>query len=429
MSAGLKQVDKIQIYTGSGDRASGTTSSFALQASTQLYHTNTTLYKVFLQQIVMKNDFQPINNNNNLFYIGITITRALNSSNNQFYIRGSTGSIFTLVTLPTGTYNQQQIVNYLNANYAGGITHFDWALGTGTLAGRLLCAYGTTGEATAQTGGNGVQFAFTAGNGSIADLLGFPGGAGQTTAFVRSGAQAMLLAPGPLSFTVRLPIGQPTIAQILTSINSQLVAQSSSIVMSQDTTGGTGFINFNTSVDLDFRSPQSSGVANLFGYTPGQFYLSQFSGDTLLVSPVIDMVNVVSTIPASHYVIENGQLSLSNITVGMPVINPYGSLIVYSDPQGANASYERNQDRLVNMQFNVTDQNGNAVLPGQDWYMIITIEIYEEQGNQEVALLSEANALLKQQLDLARIGITGQSLAGTPSTHFVNNRLAERPIF
>lgn len=426
--SGLKQVDRLQIYTGSADRTSGDPSNFNIQAAAQLYHSTSAVYKVYLQQVIMRNDFVTVVPGANNLYVGQVNTRRVTPSTESvqdavFQIRATSvgGAYFTVTFDTAAAQNPQQILDQLNAKATGGSPHFWWAFDG---SGRLQSWYGLTNDPAS---GSTVDFKFRNPGGDTptyaGDLLGYGSptvSSYGTSVTSRLSPYPLFGGPGPLTYSLStaltIPTGQPTAQDVVNSLNAQITPGSGSppfkFVLDGSTTGG-GRIKFldNTGapypLDLDFRDASTASTAKLFGYSTAFIYNSAATPAVLSASSGPAVVNITSSIPTSHYVIQNGQLSVSPITCSMPVVVPPGYNIVYSDPDGANATFEKNQDRLVNLNFSVRDQLGNKLTPSTDWTMVITIEILEDIGNESTALLVEANALTKQQLELMRTQLIG----------------------
>lgn len=110
--SGLKEVDRLQIYTGPADRASGDLSNFSLQAAAQLYHSISAMYKVYQQQVVMRNDFNVFPSGKSYLIVGQNNTRRVTVGNEtgpgqaipnaMFQVRASGTIPYAPITLDTG---------------------------------------------------------------------------------------------------------------------------------------------------------------------------------------------------------------------------------------------------------------------------------------------------------------------------------------
>lgn len=116
-----------------------------------------------------------------------------------------------------------------------------------------------------------------------------------------------------------------------------------------DGSGKINYVDYATSLtpfalDLDFRDPATALAARYLGYAAG-FQANSTSSSAVSLISAPPVVNITSSIPTSHYIIQNGQLSNAPLTCSMPVVVPYGYNIVYNDLAGANATFEKNKDR------------------------------------------------------------------------------------
>ena len=429
----LKPVDRIQIYTGSRDRVSGTTGNFTIQASNQLFHSPHATYKVYLQQVVMLNAFESnIGMAGSTFGIERSLERLVNTSNNTVTIVPSgTGYTPLTITLPNGTYNASQLVTALNAvsNPSGGAPfpssttiRFTSTIGT---QGPVLNAQVYNGAVATSIG---VDFTFPR-NGAGA-IMGFgTKSSGQTFGHYNTSPSPILVAQGPLAYYYTLPTGNPTATAIVASLNSQSATYSNNFAFSID--AATGNLDLaltgvpGQTFDLDLT--QSKQLQDSFGFTTG-FVTGVTQTPCKLLDQAVTTLNIHSSLPTSHYAVAGGQLSLSNMTASVPVLVGSGQPIVYTDLEGANATYEKNQDRLVNLSFRLADEFGEALLPADDWYCIITVEVYEDVGNQETALLAEQVELLKEQLRLQRVALSGMDYSQQAAMHDRKRIMTERPM-
>ena len=432
----LKPVDRVQIYTGSRDRVSGTTGNFTVQASNQLFHSPHAMYKVYLQQVVMRNAFQNnVGAAGSTFGIERSLERLVNGSNNTVTIVPS-GTNYTplTITIPNGTYNTPQIVAALNAvSFPAtgapfpGITKVLFS-STSSSAGPVL---------NAQIFNNGVpstvaavDFTFPQ-NGGAGALLGFGSSSGgRTFGRLQAAPGPMLVAPGPLAYYYTLPTGNPTAAIIVASLNSQSATFGNSFVFTADAV--TGNLDFSLTGSpgqtFDVDVTQSPQLQALFGFTTS-FVNGVTQTPEKLLDQTVTTLNVSSSLPTSHYSVGGGQLALTNLTASIPVLVGVGQLIVYTDLDGANATYEKNQDRLVNLSFRLSDELGAALIPSDDWYCIVTVEVYEDVGNQETALLAEQVELMKEQLRLQRVAMSGMDFSQQAAMHDRKRMMTERPMF
>ncbi|CAL8468230.1 g7769 [Coccomyxa elongata] len=397
----------------------------------------------------MRNDFVSVAPGGNSLWVGQTNTRRVTTSseavqNAVFQIRAtSVGGAYTTVTFDAGTNNPAQIVAQLNAKASGGSPHFFWAL-DGT--GRLQSWYGTVNDPAS---GSTVDFMFVNPGGNTptyaGDLMGYGSATVSsygTSVTSRLSPYPLFTAPGPLTYSLStaltIPTGQPSAQDVVNSLNAQISPGSGSppFVFALDgSVPNGGKIKYvdNTGaaypLDLDFRDPSTASTAKFFGYSTAFQFGSIQTPNVLAANSAPAVVNITSSIPTSHYVIQNGQLSVSPITCSMPVVVPAGYNIVYSDLDGANATFEKNQDRLVNLNFSVRDQQGNKLVPGTDWTMVITIEILEDIGNESTALLAEANSLTKQQLELMRTQLIGVDVDAIAAQQANMKRRRQLPTF
>jgi hypothetical protein len=429
-----KQVDRIHIYTGSKDRTGGDASNFTLQAATQLHHTQAATYKVFLQQVVIPNSFQINLGTGGTLLVGQVNTRYVNPASGTlpqdavFQIRATgTGSYFT-ATIPVGTYNPSQLVAALNtATYSSG-AHFIWAIGP---TGCLDVWYGLTGS----TSGTACDLMFINPGGNTptytGDLMGFGSSTtssyGQSYTAVSASPYPLFTGPAPLTWSFTIPSGWTTVAALISNLNAQAVAASASFSFSMSTTYGGGYLQFVDSsgnpyaVDIDLRL--CPALVPILGYSGTPYFF--YDQTTAPTNQYPALVNVLSTIPTSHYVIESTQLSLSAVTASMPVVVSPGQNIVYTDLLGSNASFEKNQDRLTNLNFSLQDELGRAVYPTRDWYMIIAVEVMEDVGNQTAALLAEANVYHRQLLELLHTQAAGTDVDATQQLPYLMKRRRE----
>ena len=430
----LKPVDRIQIYTGSRDRVSGTTGNFTIQASNQLFHSPHATYKVYLQQVVMRNAFESnVGAAGASFGIERSLERLVNSGNNTVTIVPSgTGYTPLTITLPNGTYNATQLVAALNAvsSTTGtapfpSTTTIKFSTTTGSL-GPVLNTQVYNGNVATSVG---VDFSFPS-SGGAGVLLGFgPATSGQTFSHTNTSPGPILIAPGPLAYSYTLPSGNPTATAIVASLNNQSATFNNAFVFSIDTV--TGNLNFaltgtpGQTFDLDLS--RSRQLQDLFGFT-SKFVTGVTQTPDKLLDRAVTTLNIYSSLPSSHYSVGGGQLALSNLTASVPVLVGAGQPIVYTDLDGANSTYEKNQDRLVNLSFKLGDELGEALLPADDWYCIITVEVYEDIGNQETALLAEQNELLREQLRLQRVALSGGDYTQMAAMHDRKRLMTERPM-
>jgi hypothetical protein len=102
-------------------------------------------------------------------------------------------------------------------------------------------------------------------------------------------------------------------------------------------------------------------------------------------------------------------LSQSRITALVPVGVPHGGTVYYSDLQGVNAAYERNQSTLSRLHIWLTDKYGKAYNPASPWTFSFALEIWQDDFKRMLDVLLSSQSLHESAVKLHKLGLVGAS--------------------
>jgi hypothetical protein len=102
-------------------------------------------------------------------------------------------------------------------------------------------------------------------------------------------------------------------------------------------------------------------------------------------------------------------LSQSRITALVPVGVPHGGTVYYSDLQGVNAAYERNQSTLSRLHIWLTDKYGKAYNPASPWTFSFALEIWQDDFKRMLDVLLGSQSLHESTVKLHKLGLVGAS--------------------
>lgn len=101
---------------------------------------------------------------------------------------------------------------------------------------------------------------------------------------------------------------------------------------------------------------------------------------------------VTTNMPHENYTLDDNGVSVTGVTVDIPVLVPAGGTICYTDTTGINAIYERGRTTVNILNVLVTDKFMTKLVPNNDWSFVLTIEHLEDSPALALAELKKQTA-------------------------------------
>ncbi len=324
----MKLLNKRTVFLSSADRASGDSGEFAVPMPLDFTFEPTSVFKLFVSQINMRNTFFAIRADNCQYFLNIgTIGSAvpLVPPKTPAPTPGSTGyGVWTAATIPKGAPVASEIAAGINQT----LQTMNTAIFCVLRYGRLYFVQNTNGAATDQIN---IYFSNT------------------------------LLASGLTTGPANEACGFPNANQIYTIYpDANNIPSGTALRYSYD-----GYSNLPSDAAMSMQLMNTNDVSDIL---------------------------VTTNMPHENYTLDDNGVSVTGVTVDIPVLVPAGGTICYIDNIGINAIYERGRTTVNILNVQVTDKFMTKLVPNNDWSFVLTIEHLEDSPALQLAELKKQTA-------------------------------------
>ena len=317
----MKLLNKRTVFLSSADRASGDLGQFAVPMPLDFTFDPTSVFKLFVSQINMRNTFFAIRPDNCQYFVSI------GSYNSPIPVKPQPTApygVWTAATIPRGAPVASEIAAGINQT----LQTLNSALFCVLRYGRLYFVQNTNGAATFQ-----INLVFST--------------AISTTGVVTGPGHEACGFPNPNKVYPILP-------------DPNNIPNGTALRYSYD------------------------GYSNL----PNDAAMSPQLMNTNDVSDIL----VTTNMPHENYTLDDNGVSVTGVTVDIPVLVPAGGTICYTDNTGINAIYERGRTTVNILNVLVTDKFMTKLVPNNDWSFVLTIEHLEDSPALALAELKKQTA-------------------------------------
>ncbi len=317
----MKLLNKRTVFLSSADRASGDLGQFSVPMPLDFTFDPTSVFKLFVSQINMRNTFFAIRPDNCQYFINI------GSYNSPIPVKPQAAApygVWTSATIPRGAPVASEIAAGINQT----LQTLNSALFCVLRYGRLYFVQNTNGAATYQ-----INLVFS--------------NAISATGVVTGPGHEACGFPNPNNVYPVLP-------------DANNIPNGTALRYSYD------------------------GYSNL----PSDGAMSPQLMNTNDVSDIL----VTTNMPHENYTLDDNGVSVTGVTVDIPVLVPAGGTICYTDTTGINAIYERGRTTVNILNVLVTDKFMTKLVPNNDWSFVLTIEHLEDSPALALAELKKQTA-------------------------------------
>lgn len=324
----MKLINKRTVFLSSADKASGDLGEFAVPMPLDFTFDPTSVFKLFVSQINMRNTFFAIRPDNCQYFLNI------GSYNSPVPVKppvtpaptpGNTGyGVWTAATIPRGAPVASEIAAGINQTLQSMNTTLFCVL----RYGRLYFVQNTNGSPKFQIN---IYFANT------------------------------LLASGSKTGPAHEACGFPNANQIYAVLpDANNIPSGTSLRYSYD-----GYSNLPSDGAMSIQLMNTNDVSDIL---------------------------VTTNMPHENYALDENGVTVTGVTVDIPVLVPAGGTICYTDNTGINAIYERGRTTVNILNVLVTDKFLTKLVPNNDWSLVLMIEHLEDSPALALAELKKQTA-------------------------------------